>query len=331
MEQKERFMTEQVRRSWLIVPAHDHDRLAEAAQSGADVIVLDLQDMVHETKKHEARANVREAIPHMCAQGAEVFIRADVELLYADLHASVWKGLSGVMLPGVTRVEQVREADELLTKLQAERGVVKPPAVGDVLEADDPVSPQQAIELHLCLDTGRGNWDAVALIQASSRVKSISLGRADLVMDLREEPTGERHLMPYLMQRLIIVANATGVQPIGAWWRGTSRGLVASADDTLLAARTGRQAGFKGGICMRAYQVAALHQGFTPTEAETAWAQSVIATFAKARDNGDASALLDGERIDAARAAIAADLMTLAAACESRERGRGIVAQNHAA
>ena len=324
-------MTEQVRRSWLIVPAHDHDRLAEAAQSGADVIVLDLQDMVHETKKHEARANVREAIPHMCAQGAEVFIRADIELLYADLHASVWKGLSGVMLPGVTRVEQVREADELLTKLQAERGVVKPPPVGDVLEADDPVSPQQAIELHLCLDTGRGNWDAVALIQASSRVKSISLGRADLVMDLREEPTGELHLMPYLIQRLIIVANATGVQPIGAWWRGTSRGLVASADDTLLAARTGRQAGFKGGICMRAHQVAALHQGFTPTEAETTWAQSVITTFAEARDNGAASAFLDGERIDASRAAIAADLMTLAAACEARERGRGIVAQTHAA
>ncbi len=324
-------MTDQVRRSWLIVPAHDNNRLAEAAQSGADVVVLDLQDMVHETKKHEARARVRDAIPHLCEQGAEVFMRADIELLYVDLHASVWKGLSGVMLPGVTSVEQVQEADNLITQLQSERGVVKPPPVGDVLEADDPVSPQQALEIHLCLDTGRGNWDAVELIQASSRVKSISLGRADLVMDLREEPTGELHLMPYLMQRLIIVANATGIQPIGAWWRGTSRGLVASADDTLLAARTGRQAGFKGGICMRAHQVAALNQGFTPTEAEIARAQSVIAAFAGARDSGEASASLDGERIDAPRAAIAADLIALAAACDARERGRAIVAQTPAA
>ena len=324
-------MTEQVRRSWLIVPAHDNARVAEAAQSGADVIVLDLQDMVHETKKHEARANMREAIPQLCEQGAEVFVRADVELLYADLHASIWKGLSGVMLPGVTSVEHVQEADDLITQLQSERGVVKPPPVGDVLEADDPVSPQQAIELHLCLDNGRGNWDAVELIQASSRVKSISLGRADLTMDLREEPTGELHLMPYLMQRLIIVANATGVQPIGAWWRGTSRGLVASADDSLIAARTGRQAGFKGGICMRAYQVAALNQGFTPTEAETARAQSVIATFAEAQDNGQSSAFLDGERLDAPRAAIAAGLIAWAGACEARERGRAIVTQTHAA
>lgn len=324
-------MVDRIRRSWLIVPAHDEARLAAAAQVGADVIVLDLQDMVHDTKKHAARARLRDAIPQMCSQGTEVFVRADIELLYADLHAAVWRGLSGVMLPGVTRVEQVQEADSFLGKLQAERGVVKPPPVGDVLEADDPVSPQQALEMHLCLDTGRGNWDAVELIQASSRVKSISLGRADLVMDLREEPTRDLHLMPYLMQRLIIIANTTGVQPIGAWWRATSRGLVASHDETLAAAITGRQAGFKGALCMRAHQVAALNRGFTPTTDEIVRARSVIAAFAKGRDNGSSSIHLDGEVIDAARTAIAAHLVEWAAACDKREQGRAtVVAQPQA-
>ncbi len=116
---------------------------------------------------------------------------------------------------------------------------------------------------------------------------------------------------------------------MGLGWRGTARGLVASADDTLIAARTGRQAGFKGGTCMRANQVAALNQGFTPTEAETARAQSVIATYASAQGRGETSGLLHGERIDAPRAAIAADLMTLANACEARERGRAIVVLAH--
>jgi citrate lyase subunit beta/citryl-CoA lyase len=318
-------MVDRIRRSWLIVPAHDDERLAEAAHSGADVVVLDLQDTVHDTRKHEARAHLRDAIPQMCAQGAEVFVRSDIELLYADLHAAVWRGLSGVMLPGVTSVDQVQAADDLLGTLQAERGVVKPPPVGEVREADDPVSPEQALELHLCLDTGRGNWNAVDLIQASDRVKSISLGRADLVMDLREEPSGDLHLMPYLMQRLIIIANATGVQPIGAWWRATSRGLVASYDDTLAAAITGRQAGFKGGLCMRAYQVAALNQGFTPTDAETAHATSIIAALAERQDNVGIGLPLDGEFVDASRAAIAADLLAWAAACESREQGRATV------
>lgn len=324
-------MGDRIRRSWLIVPAHDEARLAEAAHAGADVIVLDLQDTVHDTKKHEARAHIRETIPRLCAQGAEVFVRADIELLYADLHASVWHGLSGVMLPGVTSVAQVQEADSLLGVLQAERGVVKPPPVGEILEADDPVSPEQALELHLCFDTGRGNWDAAQLIKASTRVKSISLGRADLVMDLPEEPSGDLHLMSYLMQRLIIIANATGVQPIGAWWRATSRGLVASYDDTLAAAITGRQAGFKGGLCMRPHQVPALNKGFIPTDEEIVQAESVLAAYAAARDNDGASAGEDGKVIDVSRAAIAANLIAWAMACKKREQGRAtVVAQTQA-
>jgi citrate lyase beta subunit len=127
------------------------------------------------------------------------------------------------------------------------------------------------------------------------------------------------------MQRLIIIANATGVQPIGAWWRGTSRGLVASPDDTLAAALTGRQAGFKGALCMRAHQVAALNQGFTPTGGETARAETVIAAFYGAQDNGKSSVSLDGEFIDASRAALASNLIDWAAACEAREQGRATV------
>jgi citrate lyase subunit beta/citryl-CoA lyase len=260
-----------------------------------------------------------------------VFVRADIDLLYADLHASVWRGLSGVMLPSVTSVPQVQEADSLLGVLQAERGVVKPPPVGEILEADDPVSPEQALELHLCFDTGRGNWDAAQLIQASTRVKSISLGRADLVMDLREEPSGDLHLMSYLMQRLIIIAYATGVQPIGAWWRATSRGLVASYDDTLAAAITGRQAGFKGSLCMRPHQVPALNKGFTPTDVEIAQAESVLAAWTAAQANDGASARKDGTVLNASRAAIAANLIAWAAACKKREQGRAtVVAQTQA-
>ena len=240
-------MSGQVRRSGLIVPAHDAGALTETADAAADVVVLDLQDTVHDSKKHLARKGVRDAIGQMWDRGAEVFVRSDVELMHADLAASVWPGLTGLVLPGVTGADQVREADRILGELEAQRGVVKPPPVGEVREADDPRGPDQALEIHLCLDTGRGNWDAMDLIRASDRVKSVSLGRADLVMDLREVPSGDLHLMPYLMQRLIIIANAANVEPIGAWWRASSRGLVAGNDETHQAANTGKQAGFRGG------------------------------------------------------------------------------------
>ncbi len=296
-------MRNRVQRSWLIAPANDAARLAAAADSGADVVVLDLQDTVHETKKHEARAGVKDAISEMRAHGSEVYVRCDPELLYADFAASVWRGLHGVVLPGLTTADQVREADRLLGEFEASRGVVRPPPLDEILEADDPRGPDQELEIHLCLDTGRANWDAEDLISASDRVRSVSLGRADLTMDLREEPSGDLHLLPYLNQRLIIVANACGVRPVGAWWRATSRGLAASPADTLRAAVDGRRAGFRGALCMRADQARALNEGFAPTDDEIAQARSAASDPAASAD----------------RRAIALDTLAWAEACQSRD------------
>ncbi len=271
-------MNSTVRRSWLIVPAHDEERLELAANSGADVVVLDLEDTVHDSRKREARDNIRDAIVAMRDAGSEVFVRCDPELLYADMAASVWRGLSGVILPGLMSAERVSEADGILSQFESERGVVRPPPVGEVREADDPRGPEQALEIHLSLDTGPANWHAEELIQASDRVSSISLGRADLKMDLREEPSGDLHLLPYLMQRLIVIANALDIEPVGAWWRATSRGLKADYQDTLLAAIMGRKAGFRGALCMAADQVRALNAGFIPSPDEVSGARAILAS-----------------------------------------------------
>ena len=302
-------MSSTVRRSWLIVPAHDQERLELAANSGADVVVLDLEDTVHDSRKHEARENIRDAIEVMRDAGSEVFVRCDSDLLYADMAASVWRGLSGVILPGLTSAEQMTEADSILSQLESERGVVSPPPVGEVREADDPRSPEQALEIHLSLDTGPANWHATELIQASDRVQSISLGRTDLKMDLREEPSGDLHMLPYLMQRMIVIANTLHIEPVGAWWRATSRGLAASYDDTLQAAITGRRAGFRGALCMKAEQVAALNAGFTPSAAEVAHARAV----------------LDAEPAHTSAAAIAANTLEWSDACALRDRAAALV------
>lgn len=301
-------MNSTVRRSWLIVPAHDKERLELAANSGADVVALDLEDTVHDSRKHEARENIRDAIGVMRDAGSEVFVRCDPELLYADMAASVWRGLSGVILPGLTSTGQIVEADSILSQFESERGVVRPPPVGEVREADDPRGPEQALEIHLSLDTGPANWHAEELVQASNRIQSTSLGRADLKMDLREEPSGDLHLMPYLMQRLIVIANALGVEPVGAWWRSTSRGLAASHHDTLQAAITGRQAGFRGALCMKADQVAALNLGFTPS----------------AEDVNLALTVLESEPAHTPVAAISANTLEWSDACALRDRSAAL-------
>jgi citrate lyase beta subunit len=79
-------------------------------------------------------------------------------------------------------------------------------------------------------------------------------------MDLRPEPSGEIHLLPYLMERLVIIARAIGVTPLGAWWRAPDRGLLATAENTLQAAKRGRAVGFKGAMCLRADQIDPLNK-----------------------------------------------------------------------
>jgi citrate lyase beta subunit len=81
-------------------------------------------------------------------------------------------------------------------------------------------------------------------------------------MDLRPEPSGEIHLMPYLMQRLVIVAGAAGVTPLGAWWRAPDRGLLATPENTYKAAHRGRAIGFKGAMCLLAGQVEPLNKAY---------------------------------------------------------------------
>src|SRR5438094_170236 len=98
-------MTSPIRRSWVLVPANDRDLLERSCSAGADVVVLDLEDLVHDSRKAAGRANIREGIGLARSSGAEVFVRCDLELLYADLEASVWLGLTGIVLPKVSKVE----------------------------------------------------------------------------------------------------------------------------------------------------------------------------------------------------------------------------------
>jgi len=283
------------------------------------VVVFDLEDMVHDSRKFEARARVKDGIEAARRGGAEVFVRCDLELLYADLEASIWRGIEGIMLPKVTRVEEVKSAEETLTQFELKRGVGKPGPLGEVYEADDSRTPENSLEIHLALENAEGNYNGPALLAASERIRSVSLGRADLVMDLRPEPSGELHLLPYLMQRLIIMANAAGVAPIGAWWQASSRGLRAGPADTERAARLGRAAGFKGALCVHPEQVEPLNCGFTPSPEELEQAATVIEAAERARSARRAYTELDGALVDRAAGDAARGLLEWADACARRD------------
>lgn len=252
-------MNDKVRRSWLLVPASRDERIASAAASNADVVVLDLAELVAEKDKPSARDSFQGAIEPVKAGGAEIFAQVDPELMYADLRACVWPELAGVVVCRLESEKQVQEADRLLGELEEERGLVP-----------------GTLEIVASVETAQGNRAAYEIATCSPRVTALTLGRAELVMDLRPEPSGEIHLYQYLMQRLVTVANAAGVTPLGAWWRAPDRGLLATPERTGEAAVRGRAIGFKGSMCLLDNQAEPLNRGFSPTEREETEARRLV-------------------------------------------------------
>ena len=296
-------MSIKIRRSWLLVPMSKADRLAQARQAHADVVVLDLVELVTEEDKPAARERVRTAVNALQGGGADVFAQVDPAVLYADLHACAWPGLSGVVISRLESPEQVAEATTLLSQLEDARGIFP-----------------GTLEIVAALETAQGNHAAYDISRASQRVSGLTLGRADLLMDLRPEPSGEIHLMPYLMQRLITVAHAAGVMPIGAWWRAPDRGLLATPDHTYQAARRGRAIGFKGSLCLLDNQIEPLNRGFTPAPEELAVARQVLAAYQGGAAQG-AAAVRQGDRIiDRGTATQAQRLIALAEACAAHDQ-----------
>lgn len=238
-------MNSSPRRSWLLAPPSRPALVDEALRSGADVIVLDLVELVTEQDKPAARLEARAAVRRVREAGREVFALIDPELACADLHASVWPGLAGVIVARAEQASQIAEIDALLSELEHSRGVV--PGTLEIVPA---------------LETARGNHDGHDIASASPRVRALTLGRADVVMNLRPEPSGEIHLLPYLMQRLVMLAGAVGATPLGAWWRAPDRGMLATPQNTLQAAQRGRAMGFRGALCIRADQADGLNRAY---------------------------------------------------------------------
>lgn len=249
-----------VRRSWLLIPLSDADRIAGAAAAGADVVVLDLAEFVAEPDKPAARDGIVAALESVKSGGAEVFVQIDAELMLADLTAAVHPGIAGVIISRLETAAQLTAADAIIGQLEGRRGLLP-----------------NSVEIVAALETAAGNHNGYEIATASPRITGLTLGRADLVMDLRPEPSGEIHLMQYLMQRLITLAGATGKAPLGAWWRAPDRGLLATPEHTLAAAQRGRAIGFKGSFCVLDNQVGPLNAGFTPGDDELAAAQEVAA------------------------------------------------------
>ncbi|GEM72603.1 citryl-CoA lyase [Sphingomonas aquatilis NBRC 16722] len=258
-------------RSLLFVPGDRPERFAKAAASGADAIILDLEDSV----AIPAKAAAREAVARYLAEPADLirFVRVNPlgsGDLDADLAAA--RGADGVMLP---KAEGAKDIAALVARM------------GDAIVPILPVATETPRAVFAL-----GGYDAVA-----ERLAGLTWGAEDLPAAIGASAAREsdgRYTQPYEVVRTLALmgAHAAGVAAIE-----TVYPAIRDADGLAAYAARGARDGFTGMMAIHPTQVAAINAAFTPGEQALADARAVVAAFAAAPGAG--ALQLDGRMIDA--------------------------------
>jgi citrate lyase subunit beta/citryl-CoA lyase len=259
-------------RSLLFVPGDRPERFPKAAASGADALILDLEDSVAAEKKPEARA----AVAAWLAGGRALpcFVRVnplDSAHVRADLDAVLGARPDGLVLPKAEGAASVR-------RLVALAGADCPAILPIASE-----TPAAIFQL--------GTYGDVA-----AHLAGVTWGAEDLPAAIGAATSREAdgsYTAPYEMVRGLALfgAHAAGVAAIETVYPD-----IADADGLAAYVARGQRDGFTGMMAIHPAQVAAINAGFTPGEAEIAHARAVVQAFA---DNPGAGALkLDGRMID---------------------------------
>lgn len=247
-------------RSYLFVPGNRPERFEKARQSGADAVILDLEDAVQSAHKDLAR----EAVASWLSPTRPVYVRinaAGTPWFERDLEVVGLPGVLGVVLPKAEHPEQIAE-------------------VAAHLRGEAQVLP--------LVETALGIWHALALAQAA-RVERLAFGAVDFQLDTGI--SGEREELLYARSRLVLASRVAAILPPVDGVTMSFDDLTRLRDDVAYA----RRLGFGGKLCIHPRQVEPINQGFVPTDAERTWARRVVAA---ARATGVGALQLDGELID---------------------------------
>ncbi len=227
--------------TWLFVPGDRPQRFATAVASGADSVILDLEDAVATDAKEIARGHVARWL----ADGehrAWVRVNAVATPWHdADLDAlAEAPGLAGIIVP---KAESATELGRLRERVGALTGLV--------------ALVESAFGLH----------NAVELAAAADR---LAFGSIDFAVDVGAEHTWTALL--HARSTLVLASRLAGVQsPID----GVTTAL---RDEDVLAAdvAAAHDLGFTGKLCIHPAQVEPVARGFAPTPAEVEWAERVL-------------------------------------------------------
>lgn len=257
-------------RSWLLVPGSADGLADRVAASGADVVVVDLEDGVVAFDKSRARR----AVVAIAEAGLQPWVRI------GDATSDQWRS-DVALLRGRELVAGV-----VLAKVEASRDVRR------TVDALDGALPIVAL-----VESARGVEAALEIAQTPG-VERLAFGSGDFRRDTgaADDPIA----LLYARSRLVSASRAAGLP-------GPIDGPTVSREPSVLADASQHVAslGMTGRLCLREEQVAIVNAALSPSGDELAWALDVLDTLERCgvRDGSDLPRIARARAIcDAAKA-----------------------------
>lgn len=279
-----------------------------AWRRNCDFITLDLEDSVPRQLKAHARSLVKESIPNVAKGGAYVFVRINHDTVLADLNGAVWPGLLKIRYPKAEQAEEVRVIDEIITRLERERGI-RP----------------GTIELGTGIETAVGVTHAYEIATASPRIKEFGGGNGyDISCNLGVEMFVGFDQFIYTKGEIELTARALGMGLVRTVpFVANTTGNVKDGDRALREAVGALKCGFRGsGGGLNPTVVESHNKGYTPSEEDLADARWVLDQYHKLEGTEDTWVEIDGRVIDRYEAARAQDALDWATLCAARDQER---------
>ena len=257
----------------LFVPGDSARKFAKAVGTGADALILDLEDAVAPSQKVAARAMVAALLDDRSPRAWQFFVRVnpfDTGMTVDDMAAVVKPGLDGLLIPKADGAADIVRIGEVLDRLEADAGMAKGIVKIAVVATETPAAM----------------FNLGSYAPAHPRLVALTWGAEDLAAAIGATANKEADgswTFPYQVARslCLFAAAAAGVAPLDTLYADFRDGDGLERD-----CRRARRDGFTGRIAIHPDQVAIINRCFSPSDAEVAEAQAIVDAFAAQPDAG---------------------------------------------
>ncbi|MDR0242169.1 MAG: CoA ester lyase [Burkholderia sp.] len=256
-------------RSLLFVPATRPERFAKALDSGADCIVIDLEDAIGIDRKDDARTQLAQHLP----------------LLTSEQRSRTVVRVNAVGTPW-------HDADLALLRDWTPQGVAVMLPKSEDPNALRAVAAQLGDAAHIvALIESLAGLDAADVLARDPQVARVAFGHLDFQLDLGMRASPDEPELAFARNALVAASRRARLPaPIDGVTVRTDDAAQLAAD-----ARRARAFGFGGKLCIHPAQIAGVNDAMGYSDAEHAWARRVID---EAAQHGGAVFSLDGRMVD---------------------------------